>query len=127
MRYIKQSLPMGERTVPFAKNRPNDAQEFAYVRIRRSAIRAHLDRADAIAHLQSLNIPVLVAIAENSPPKSKAEMLALAEVVNVSSRTLPGTLGLHEEYPTELYAAIHPFLESDNINKKQGSKAPINY
>jgi pimeloyl-ACP methyl ester carboxylesterase len=75
----------------------------------------YLDRADAIAHLQSLNIPVLLAIAENSPPKSKAEMLALAEVTNVSSHTLPGTLGLHEEYPTELYAAIHPFLGSDNI------------
>ena len=68
------------------------------------------DRADAIAHLQSLNIPVLLAIAENSPPKSKAEMLALAEVTGVASVTLPGTLGLHEEYPVELNEAIHPFL-----------------
>jgi pimeloyl-ACP methyl ester carboxylesterase len=72
----------------------------------------YLDRADALAHLQSLNIPVLIAIGENSPPKSKAEMLALAEVAGVTSLTLPGTLGLHEEYATELYAAIHPFLTS---------------
>ena len=37
---------MGERTGPFAKNRPNDAQELAYVRIQRLATRAHPDRAD---------------------------------------------------------------------------------
>ena len=72
----------------------------------------YLDRSAAIAHLQSLSIPVLVAIGENSPPKSKAEMLALSEVTNVISHTLPGTLGLHEEYPTELYEVILPFLTS---------------
>ena len=72
----------------------------------------YLDRAEAIAHLQSLNIPVLLAIGENSPPKSKAEMLALAEVAGTIGVTLPGTLGLHEEYPSELYEAIHPFLTS---------------
>ena len=72
----------------------------------------YLDRSAAIAHLQSLSIPVLVAIGENSPPKSKAEMLALSEVTNVISHTLPGTLGLHEEYPAELYEVILPFLTS---------------
>jgi pimeloyl-ACP methyl ester carboxylesterase len=70
----------------------------------------YIDRSEAIAHLQSLSIPVMVAIGENSPPKSKAEMLALAAVPNVISQILPGTLGLHEEYPTELYDAILPFL-----------------
>ena len=55
---------------------------------------------------------MLVAIGENSPPKSKAEMLALSEVTNVISHTLPGTLGLHEEYPAELYEVILPFLTS---------------
>jgi pimeloyl-ACP methyl ester carboxylesterase len=70
----------------------------------------YLDRLPAIAHLQSLSIPVLVAIGESSPPKSKAEMLAMSEVINVSSCNLPGTLGLHEEYPIELYREILPFL-----------------
>jgi pimeloyl-ACP methyl ester carboxylesterase len=73
----------------------------------------YLDRAEAIAHLQSLNIPVLIAIGENSPPKSKAEMFALAEVAGVTSVTLPGTLGMHEEYPFELHAVIHPFIASN--------------
>jgi pimeloyl-ACP methyl ester carboxylesterase len=71
----------------------------------------YLDRASAIAHLQSLTIPVLIAIGQSSPPKSTAEMLALAEVPNVISHTLPGTLGMHEEYPAELYEVILPFLQ----------------
>jgi pimeloyl-ACP methyl ester carboxylesterase len=70
----------------------------------------YLDRMPVIAHLQSLSIPVLVAIGASSPPKSKAEMLAMAEVTNVTSCNLPGTLGLHEEYPIELYREILPFL-----------------
>ncbi|WP_309738316.1 alpha/beta fold hydrolase [Chamaesiphon sp. OTE_20_metabat_361] len=70
----------------------------------------YLDRASAIAHLQSLSIPVLIAIGQSSPPKSTAEMLALAEVPHVISHTLPGTLGMHEEYPAELYEVILPFL-----------------
>ncbi len=72
----------------------------------------YVDRSDAIAHLQSLSIPVTIAIGENSPPKSKAEMFALAEVAHVTSFSLPGTLGLHEEYPAELYTHIKPFLSS---------------
>jgi pimeloyl-ACP methyl ester carboxylesterase len=76
----------------------------------------YVDRATAIAHLQSLTIPVMVAIGENSPPKSKAEMLAFTQVANVISCTLPGTLGLHEEYPNELYNAIFPFLKCPKSN-----------
>jgi pimeloyl-ACP methyl ester carboxylesterase len=72
----------------------------------------YLDRAEAIAALQPLTIPVLVAIGQDSPPKSKAEMSALAAIANVTSFTLPGTLGMHEEYPTELAAVILPFLTS---------------
>ena len=73
----------------------------------------YLDRATAITQLQSLMIPVFVAIGESSPPKSKAEMIALAQVTNVTSCTLPGTLGLHEEYACELYHQLRSFLTID--------------
>jgi pimeloyl-ACP methyl ester carboxylesterase len=66
----------------------------------------YLDRATAIDHLQSLTISVFVAIGESSPPKSKAEMLAFAALPHVTSCTLPGTLGLHEEYPAKLHEVI---------------------
>jgi pimeloyl-ACP methyl ester carboxylesterase len=72
----------------------------------------YLDRSEAISHLQSLTIPVLVAIGQSSPPKSTAEMQALAAVPNIVSYILPGTLGMHEEYPSELYEVILPFLTS---------------
>jgi pimeloyl-ACP methyl ester carboxylesterase len=70
----------------------------------------YLDRSAAIAHLQSLTIPTFIAIGQSSPPKSTAEMQALAAVPNVISQTFPGTLGMHEEYPAEIYEAILPFL-----------------
>jgi pimeloyl-ACP methyl ester carboxylesterase len=73
----------------------------------------YLDRSTAIIQLQSLMIPVFVAIGASSPPKSQAEMIAFAEVTNITSCTLPGTLGLHEEYPVELYHELRSFLTID--------------
>ncbi len=72
----------------------------------------YLDRVTAITQLQSLTIPVFVAIGASSPPKSKAEMIAFTEVSHVTSCILPGTLGLHEEYPRELHSAVLSFLTS---------------
>lgn len=57
-----------------------------------------------------LNIPVMVIIGESSPPKSRADMDALAALPNIISVTLPGTLGMHEEYPQEVIEAIVPYL-----------------
>jgi pimeloyl-ACP methyl ester carboxylesterase len=68
------------------------------------------DRSEAIAQLESLKMPIMVVIGDHSPPKSKAEMLALAAVDHVISHTLTGTLGLHEEYPNELATVILPFI-----------------
>jgi pimeloyl-ACP methyl ester carboxylesterase len=54
--------------------------------------------------------PVLVAIGAGTPPKSLAEMQALATLPNVRSRTLPGSLAFYDEYPDETAAAISDFL-----------------
>ncbi len=70
----------------------------------------YLDRSAAIADLESLTIPTFIAIGQSSPPKSTAEMQALAAVPHVISQTFPGTLGMHEEYPAEIYEAILPFI-----------------
>jgi pimeloyl-ACP methyl ester carboxylesterase len=68
------------------------------------------DRATFLKYFESLSVPVMVIIAENAPPKSKAEMQAIAELSEVRTITLPGTLGLHEEYPDKVVEAIVPFL-----------------
>lgn len=68
------------------------------------------DRATFLHPFQSLSIPISIVIAENAPPKSKAEMEAIAQLPNVETIRLPGTLGLHEEYSDRVSEAILPFL-----------------
>ncbi|MBE9016407.1 alpha/beta hydrolase [Chroococcidiopsis sp. CCALA 051] len=67
-------------------------------------------RQDFLNWFQSLSIPVLVVIGEQSPPKSRAEMEALATLPGVQTKTLPGSLGLYEEYAAELAEIVLPFL-----------------
>lgn len=69
------------------------------------------NRDNFLAWFQRLSIPVMVVISEQAPPKSKAEMEALAELPGVQIKRLPGTLGLHEEYAAEVSEAILPLLD----------------
>ena len=72
---------------------------------------------DSVAHreefldlLSSLSIPVSIVLAENAPPKSKAEMEAMAELEKVQTVRLSGTLGMYEEYPEAVTEAIQSFI-----------------
>ncbi len=60
--------------------------------------------------LEALTCPVMVVVAEQAPPASKAEMEAIAGLPHVQATRLPGTLGLAEEYGATVAAAIQPFL-----------------
>lgn len=59
-----------------------------------------------------LSTPVMMAIGEQSPLKSLAEMEILAHFsgVGIQILRLPGSLGLHEEYADQLADKILPFL-----------------
>ncbi|MFB2971738.1 alpha/beta fold hydrolase [Aerosakkonema sp. BLCC-F183] len=70
------------------------------------------NRSEFLAWFKDLSIPVMVAIGEQSPPKSKAEMESLSQLPGVQSRLLPGSLGLHEEYADKFAEVIIPFLNS---------------
>ncbi|WP_017655620.1 alpha/beta fold hydrolase [Fortiea contorta] len=59
---------------------------------------------------RSLTVPLLVLIGKSSPPKSRSEMDALAALPGVKSTLIPGSLGLHEEYPNLVAEAVLPFL-----------------
>ena len=59
---------------------------------------------------QPLPLPVLIVIGEQVPPKSRAEMEVLAHFTGVQVYRMPGSLGLHEEYPEVLAEAVLPFL-----------------
>jgi len=68
------------------------------------------DRARFLSLLQACPVPILHLLAQHAPPKSKAEMTAMAELPNLQTIELPGTLGLHEEYPEAVAQAILSFL-----------------
>lgn len=46
------------------------------------------------------------------PPKSREEMNALVALPGVKSVVIPGSLGLHEEYPAVVLEAVQDFLFS---------------
>ncbi|AKG22290.1 alpha/beta fold hydrolase [Calothrix sp. 336/3] len=69
-------------------------------------------RDEFLALGKNLSLPLLVIIPESAPPKSRAEMDAFADLPGVESIILPGTLGMHEEYPERVANAILPFLRT---------------
>jgi pimeloyl-ACP methyl ester carboxylesterase len=73
------------------------------------AIDPVINREEFLNRLSSVSMPVLIIVAENAPPKSKAEMLAMAELEQVQTVKIPGTLGIYEEYPEAVTAAIQRF------------------
>ena len=68
------------------------------------------NREEFLQLLDFRSIPVLIILAENAPPKSKAEMEAMAELNQVQIVRLEGTLGIYEEYPEAVTEAMNNFL-----------------
>ncbi|XHX77295.1 MAG: hypothetical protein RBJ76_23080 [Stenomitos frigidus ULC029] len=68
-------------------------------------------REDFLKLFQTLTVPLLVVIGEQSPPSSKAEMEAVASLAYVQSQQLPGSLGLHEEYAAAVASLVLAFLK----------------
>jgi pimeloyl-ACP methyl ester carboxylesterase len=69
---------------------------------------AFLDRARRAAS------PILLLYGADTPPKSRAEMEALAAVPGIRTVRLPqGKLSVHEEFPEATMDAIGPFLSED--------------
>ncbi len=64
--------------------------------------------------LDSISIPILIILAENAPPKSKAEMEAMAELEKVQTVRLRGTLEIYEEYPEAVTEVINNFLSTQS-------------
>jgi pimeloyl-ACP methyl ester carboxylesterase len=67
-------------------------------------------RAEFLAWFQPLPAPIMVIIPEQAPPKSLAEMEAIAALPGVESVRFSGSLGLHEEYAQQVGEAIAQFM-----------------
>ena len=74
-----------------------------------------LDRVESRAAFLDLarraDLPILVIYGDQTPPRSRAEMEALAEVPGAELRLLPhGKLSIHEEFPESVAGAVKSFL-----------------
>ncbi|MBW4527656.1 MAG: alpha/beta hydrolase [Phormidium tanganyikae FI6-MK23] len=68
---------------------------------------------------QPLPVPVMMVIGEEMPAKSRQEVEILAHFSGVQVYRMPGSLGLHEEYPEQLAAGILAFLEKYRSRKRK--------
>jgi pimeloyl-ACP methyl ester carboxylesterase len=69
------------------------------------------NRAEFLSLAAQVADPILVLYGAGTPPKSKAEMEALAGLKNVRAVELPsGKLAVHEEFPDDTASAIRAFL-----------------
>ena len=60
---------------------------------------------------QQVNDPIMVVYGAETPPRSRAEMEALASLPNVVATVVPhAKLAVHEEFPDEVTAIIEKFL-----------------
>jgi len=74
-----------------------------------------LDRVESRAAFLDLarraDLPILVIYGDHTPPRSRAEMEALAEVPGAELKLLPhGKLSIHEEFPVPVADTIKSFL-----------------
>jgi pimeloyl-ACP methyl ester carboxylesterase len=68
-------------------------------------------REEFLALARRVTDPILVVYGASTPPKSQAEMEALATLPNVRAAILPaGKLAAHEEFPDAVADAIRSFL-----------------
>jgi pimeloyl-ACP methyl ester carboxylesterase len=68
-------------------------------------------RDDFLALAGRAALPLLLVYGADTPPRSRAEMEALAALPGVRTERLPrGKLSVHEEFPDDVYGAINPFL-----------------
>ena len=68
-------------------------------------------REEFLALAKRVTDPILAVYGAGTPPKSQAEMEALAALPNVRAAILPtGKLAVHEEFPDAVADAIRSFL-----------------
>ena len=117
-------LPLAERTVKNLRkldhSLKNDLWPFGAQPIRYSSVRFVAGELDPMATreafliaAQQVNDPIMVLYGAETPPKSRAEMEALAGLPNVVATVVPhAKLAVHEEFPDEVATTIMRFLRA---------------
>jgi pimeloyl-ACP methyl ester carboxylesterase len=75
-------------------------------------------RGEFLDLARQITAPILLIYGADTPPRSRAEMEALAGLPGVRTVALPrGKLALHEEFPNATYDVIDPFLREEPLTK----------
>jgi len=83
----------------------------ASVRFVSGALDRVASRAAFLELARQADLPMLVIYGDQTPPRSRAEMEALAEVPGAELKLLPhGKLSIHEEFPVSVAGAVRSFL-----------------
>jgi pimeloyl-ACP methyl ester carboxylesterase len=91
-----------------------DGARFASVRFVTGRLDPLASRGAFLDVARRAGAPILLVYGADTPPKSRAEMEALAAVPGVRTARLPrGKLAVHEEFPDATVNAIEPFLAED--------------
>jgi pimeloyl-ACP methyl ester carboxylesterase len=91
---------------------------FASIRFVTGALDRVASRQDFLDLAQHAGIPMLTVYGEQTPPRSRAEMEALAGVPGMRCVRLPqGKLAPHEEFADAVAAAIAPFLAEGDLDR----------
>ncbi len=84
---------------------------FSSIRFVTGALDPLATREEFIDVARTARLPMLIVYGAETPPRSRAEMEALATLPGMRVARLPvGKLSLHEEFPDEVAQAIMPFL-----------------
>jgi pimeloyl-ACP methyl ester carboxylesterase len=91
-----------------------DGARFASVRFVTGRLDPLASRDAFLDVARRAGAPILLVYGADTPPKSRAEMEALAVIPGVRTARLPrGKLAVHEEFPDATINAIEPFLAED--------------
>jgi pimeloyl-ACP methyl ester carboxylesterase len=109
--YVDRGFLTGERLrEKLAVTRAPGAR-FASVRFVTGQLDPLHSRDEFLDLARRITVPILLVYGAETPPRSRAEMEALAALPNVGSIRLPrGKLAVHEEFPDATVEAIAPFL-----------------
>jgi pimeloyl-ACP methyl ester carboxylesterase len=94
-----------------------------------ASVRFVTGRLDSLANREAFldlarrtAVPILLVYGAETPPRSRAEMEALAAVPGIRTARLPqGKLAVHEEFPDATFDAIEPFLAEDSAAARGSS------
>ena len=111
--YSDPSWLVGERLIEKRQVMDAHGARFASAAFVTGALDRVSSRADFLALAGRAAVPILLIYGAETPPRSRAEMDALATVPSVRTERLPrGKLSVYEEFPDEVASFVGPFLSS---------------